>query len=232
MSETRYYPEHDASVVVLVNANGSVDPSGLADAIGDHLFGTPERATTPYPGDLAALVGAYEGPVRGDNDAAARVDLNAEGHLVLTGLGPTRTLEHLEGTTFAAGTGRYVFTLEDGVPVRLDADQIYGHYVLAAGTLGPVEVVEVAPEVMARHVGRYEVADMNSVAEVTLDDDGLWVQLQGQARLHLVADGDDDYHLVEAPVTFAFEVVEGRTVAVTVTQGPTVVRAARIEGDS
>lgn len=227
-SETRWYPDHDARVVVLVNTTGSLSPNAVADAVADRLYGTPEPAVAEYPGDLSTLVGEYRGPVRGDNDVRVRADLDEEGRLVLKGLGPTQPLEFLEGTTFAQGSGRITFTLADGIPTRLDIDQVYGHYVLAAGSLGPVVEVEVAPEVMARHVGRYDVIEMGAVAEILLEDGSLWVELGDEPRLRLVPDGDDDYHVVEVSAYVTFEVVDGRTVAMIVKQGPNEVRAARI----
>ncbi|MEQ9569157.1 MAG: serine hydrolase domain-containing protein [Longimicrobiales bacterium] len=229
-SETRWYPEHDAGVVVLVNTTGSLDPNDVADAVADHLYGTPEPATADYPGDVSALVGEYRGPVRGDNDLRVRVDLDDQGRLVLKGLGPTQALEFLDGATFAQGNARYSFTLVDGVPTRLDVDQVYGHYVLGAGALGPVVEAEVAPEVMARHVGRYDVSEMGAVAEITLDGGSLWVKLGDQPRLRLVPDGDDEYHVDEVAAHVRFEVVDGETVAMIVEQGPNELRAERLPG--
>ena len=232
LSETRYYPEQDARVVVLANTTGPFAPSEVADAIGDRLFGTPEPDHGDYPGDPSSLVGEFRGPIRGQNGATIRVDLDDDGQLIVRGLGPVQPLTFLEGSTFASGGNRYTFDLEDGLPTRLRVDQIYGLYVLEAGALGPAEEVEVDPEVMARHVGRYDVAEMGAVAEVTLDEGALWIEIPGQPRLRLVPDGDDAYHIVEAPATFTFEVEDGRTVAMVIEQGATVIRAPRIEGEA
>ncbi len=228
LSETRYYPEHDASVVVLVNTTGPLAPAVVADAIGGHLFGSPEPVGGEYPGDLAALVGEYVGPVRGNNEATVRADLDDDGGLVVKGLGGAQPLTFVEGTTFVSGQNRYTFTLAEGRPTRLDADQIYGHYVLEAGTLGPPVESEVATAVMERHVGRYDAAELGAVVEVTIDDGSLWVRLGEQPRLRLRADGDNEYHIVEAPAFFTFEVVDGETVALNVKQGPNELRAPRI----
>ena len=228
VSETRYYPEHDASVVVLVNATGSLDPSGTADAIGEHLFGASAPATGTYTGDVAALVGEYRGPIRGNNEAAVRVDLDEDGRLILRGLGPVQPLAFVEGTTFARGVNRYTFTLEDGVPTRLDADQIYGHYVMTPTSLGPVVEVEVDPRIMQRHVGRYHLVQLSVEAAVTMEAGSLWIEIPGQPRLRMVPDGDLECHIAEAPASFTFEVVNGETVVMVVKQGGAVLRAARV----
>jgi CubicO group peptidase (beta-lactamase class C family) len=230
LSESRYYTDHDATVVVLVNTTGPVGPGRIADAIGSHLFGDgadPVAAT--YSGDLGAFAGEYSGASRG-RELTARVSVNDDGQLTIRTGGRAQTVEFLDGTTFFRGTDRYTFDMEDGEPVRLRTDQVYAYYMLDAGELGEIEEVSVSEAVMAGHVGKYDLAELALVAEVTLADSMLFIQVTGQPKVPMFADGDNEYHLeiVEASMTFVVE--DGITVAMILHQGGADIRAVRVEG--
>ncbi len=134
LSESRYYTEEDAIVVVLVNTTGPANPAGIANAIGRHLFGdAADPVAGSYPGDLADLVGEFTGAARG-RTMTARVAVDGEGRLTVAtqARGGAQPVEFLEGTTFFRGTTRYTFDMEGNAPTRLRLDHVGGHYVLEA----------------------------------------------------------------------------------------------------
>ena len=130
LSTSRYYPDEDATVVVLMNTAGPPGPDVVADAVAGYLFGDdhlpPAQAFT---GSLDPFEGRYSGPGRG---RTLNVTISSEGGgLVLDmGMGPPMTLEFLEGSTFFNGTMRVVFEREDDRFGRVRIDQVGGHYVL------------------------------------------------------------------------------------------------------
>src|SRR5690606_3174641 len=65
VSDTRYYPEEDLYVVVLVNTAGNLSPAALAQELVDVLVPPVRIASQPFTGDAAPLVGTYSGPARG-----------------------------------------------------------------------------------------------------------------------------------------------------------------------
>jgi len=130
LSSSRYYPEEDAIVVVLMNTAGPPGPDAIADAVAGRLFGDDQLpAAQPFPGSLGEFEGVYTGPGRG---RTLEVTVSSEdGALMLDlGLGPPLTLEFLEGSTFFSGTTRVDFEREDDRIERLRIDQVGGHYVL------------------------------------------------------------------------------------------------------
>jgi CubicO group peptidase (beta-lactamase class C family) len=65
LSDTRYYPEHDLTVVTLVNTAGNLSPAALAMEMVDVLVPRVPREARPFAGNAEALVGTYSGPSRG-----------------------------------------------------------------------------------------------------------------------------------------------------------------------
>ena len=65
VSDTRYYPDEDLYVVVLVNTTGNLSPAAIADELVDVLVPPVRIASRPFTEDAAPLVGTYSGPARG-----------------------------------------------------------------------------------------------------------------------------------------------------------------------
>jgi CubicO group peptidase (beta-lactamase class C family) len=149
LSNSRYYPDEDAIVVLLVNATGPAGAGGVAAAIGSHLFGDEsEPVASTYSGDLSAFVGHYSGASRG-RQMTARVAMNEEGQLTIRAGGTAQPVDFLEGTTFSRGTTRYTFDMVEGAPVRLRIDLVYGYYMLDAVEAGESDEVSVSVVVEA-----------------------------------------------------------------------------------
>ncbi|MBL8984972.1 MAG: serine hydrolase [Gemmatimonadetes bacterium] len=126
VSETRYYPAEDLSVVVLINTAGGADPSEMARAIARIVIGpgSPPPAAVAYPGDLAELAGRYRGVGRG---APVDLTLVVEGGALKArqGNGPPRDLRYLgDGVFHGTGRDRYRVIREGGRVVALQLDLV------------------------------------------------------------------------------------------------------------
>lgn len=131
LSDGRYYPDADLTVIVLQNTAGPRGPAALSQALADLVLGpAPVPATTPYAGDLDDLLGDYAGPARGQ---ALTLHVTRDGdQLVFTPEGARQGLRpaHWEGTTWGEGMTRATFVRREGRVVELHLDQGGGFYVL------------------------------------------------------------------------------------------------------
>ena len=233
LSETRYYPEEDAIIVVLINTTGPPGPAAVADAIGEHLFGDDHLpAPGTYTGDLGLLEGRYRGAARGQELTVA-VDVEDGALTYQVGMGDAQTLEHLEGTTFFRGTFHFTFELGDGPADALRMDQVGGHYVLKRVGEEEAAGVEVPLSTLESYVGGYALNAMIRM-EITLEDGQLYAQPVGgpeQPKVPLVADSPTEFHLqmIDAGVEFVVT-GDGSVEAIMVRQGDRTQRAERIGG--
>ena len=64
LSDIKYFPAYDLTVVTLINTLGPVKPKDISNAIADYYIENRESEKT-FEGDLSPLVGAYTGKVMG-----------------------------------------------------------------------------------------------------------------------------------------------------------------------
>lgn len=135
VSDSRYYPDEDLYVVVLVNTTGNLSPAAIANEMVDVLLPPKEVARRKFDGDATPLVGKYTGPARGRpmTVTIARTD---GGLTAALNDGRATPLVWVDGWTFQIG-GQLVTFERDGQSgpanvVRLDSGG--GHYVLRRGT--------------------------------------------------------------------------------------------------
>ncbi|WP_263789993.1 serine hydrolase domain-containing protein [Salinibacter sp.] len=132
LSEARYYPRENLTLVVLQNTAGPKGPLFLADQLADLTLGPGEEPKTrPYEGNLSTFTGRYSGPARGGL-MTLQVKV-ADGKLVVTeaagGAGPM-PLEHTTRRTWRRGSLRYRFVQVGGEIIELRVDGGGAHYVL------------------------------------------------------------------------------------------------------
>jgi CubicO group peptidase (beta-lactamase class C family) len=137
LSETRWYPEADLYVVVLVNTTGNLSPDAIATELVDVLLPAVGVASRPFAGDAASLVGTYRGPARG-TPMTFTVTTGDGGLAGSVNGGRPTPLTWVEGLTFSAG-GRLITFQRSGNSgpasvVRIDSGG--GHYVLRRTTDG------------------------------------------------------------------------------------------------
>jgi hypothetical protein len=92
----------------------------------------------------------------------------------------------------------------------------------------PTQIAEVAPKVLARYAGRYEVRP-DYVVAVEADEGGLSLTFPGQLPLRFQPTSDTELFTNSLDVTIAFEVdAKGRAQAMRIDQGRGPVRATRL----
>lgn len=125
LSEVRYFPDDDLSIVVLINTAGPTSPGAIASAVEDVVLG-PATVQRPraFSGSLDAFTGVFRGAGRGRR---LNVTVGVEDGALQVRMppAPEMTLEWLGGDTFGAGQTRFTF---DGDALHID--QVGGHYVL------------------------------------------------------------------------------------------------------
>lgn len=131
LSDGRFYPEEDLTVVVLQNSTGPQGPSALSQALVDLVLGpAPVPEAVSFPGDLDELVGSYSGPARG---RAMTMEVTRDGDaLIFTPEGAEEGMRpvHVGDLTWVEGNSRVQFVRRGGRVVELRLDQVSGHYVL------------------------------------------------------------------------------------------------------
>jgi CubicO group peptidase (beta-lactamase class C family) len=129
LSENRYFPDDDISVVVLINSTGPVSPDAIANSITNQIFGAkPEQPTGKFGGDLAKFTGKYKGRARGW-DATATITAN-DTTLVMQWNDKPTPLIYLKETTWLNGGTKIEFSGNAETPDRLKMIQPYGVYTL------------------------------------------------------------------------------------------------------
>jgi len=129
-SQVTYYPEHDLSVIVLINTIGPPGPGAIAGAIADLILGDQaEPPNRTYSGDAEALAGTYRGPGRG-RESVVTIGIDENGLTAAAGNSEPSPLTYLEGLTFGGNSTRFTFVMVEGEVDRLLVDQISGLLVL------------------------------------------------------------------------------------------------------
>ena len=132
VSDTRYYPEHDVTVVMLVNTAGSLSPTALSMEMMDVLLPRVPFETGRFTGDTGALVGTYAGASR-DGELVFTVTATNGGLRAGPEGGQSAPLTWSDGWTFRIGPVQIVTFERDGGEGPATVMRIDGggsHYVL------------------------------------------------------------------------------------------------------
>lgn len=145
LSETRYYPDADLHIVVLMNTLGAARPEAVATALADGVLGRVAVAqkAAAYAGDGAELAGTYVGRGWG-RGMSVTIEYDGERLVALEGEGRDSVpLRYDRGETFVSGPDRsgvvttYSFLRSGGRVTELHVDPAGGHFVLRRGD-GPI----------------------------------------------------------------------------------------------
>ena len=121
ISENRYYPDEDLSIVVLYNTAGPVGPITTAEKIADKLLSVQTQPEKLFAGNLSDFTGTYHGTARGmDADVSVFVKDSA---LYFTFMNDTTRLLHDHDQVWHEGNNFLYFK-----PNQLEIDQAYGYY--------------------------------------------------------------------------------------------------------
>ena len=99
-ADTRWYPDAQLAVVVLMNNGG--DAGDVAGTLAAELLPGQRPTAAAFTGDAAPLVGTYKGPGRG-RDMVMQVAQAPEGIAVSVNGGPSRPVPWVEELTFRVG---------------------------------------------------------------------------------------------------------------------------------
>ena len=131
LSESAYFPDQDAIIVVLINTAGPVSPNAVTGSIADVVFGPTTRESSMFSGDLTRLVGTYAGVGRGSRMTITVAQVG--GKLVATvPMSPKPAeLRFLGNDTWESDDTRFTFVGDAGKVMTLRADMVYGYSFLA-----------------------------------------------------------------------------------------------------
>jgi CubicO group peptidase (beta-lactamase class C family) len=131
VSDSRYYPEQDLYVVVLVNTTGNLSPAAIATEMVDVLLPPAPIERRSFEGDASQLAGTYTGPSRG-RPMTVKVTATGNGLTAAINDGNAVQLAWVEELTFAIGGQLVTFQRSGGsgpaAVVRIDSGG--GLYVL------------------------------------------------------------------------------------------------------
>lgn len=92
VSDVRYFPEEDVTIVAFINTTGPVRATALTDTISRMILDMEPAKHAPFPGNLDRVAGTYEGPGRG---RPLSVEAKAEGNTLLVRALPSPTWDTL-----------------------------------------------------------------------------------------------------------------------------------------
>lgn len=123
LSENRYYPKENLSIVVLINSTGPVRPGELADRLANHLLGDENKINGKFQGDLSKFPGTYTGRGRGE-EIQIKIE-KRDSTLILKKGDSTKSLIFIEGNTWRDAHDTYIFNDKS-----MYIDQVYGFLIL------------------------------------------------------------------------------------------------------
>lgn len=128
LSDSRYFPEEDLTIVTLVNTTGPVAPAEVSMFAASIILGEPLEEDQPDPGNLARLAGHYEGSGRGQSTS---FDLEADDNMLIrVSDNGGDTLKYLGDNRWSVGNTYYNFHETDNEITGLELDNVYGYYKL------------------------------------------------------------------------------------------------------
>ena len=130
LSQSTYYPDGDAIIVVLINTGGPVSPTEVAKSLANVVLAPVKTVSATYTGDLAAFAGEYNGPGRGK---PMKIKITAKGgqlNLAAEGLPKSIDLSYRPGDRWEHDGQLVTFVRAGGKVTKLKIDQAYGYSVL------------------------------------------------------------------------------------------------------
>jgi hypothetical protein len=129
LSENRYFPDEDISIVVLINSTGPLPPEMVADHITNIIFGNPSDEFLKFNGNLSEFVGTYKGPGRGE-EMTVVITKNDSTISIQSYGNSTISLNYIKDYIWTDGYSTYQFVgIEDSIN-ELRIDNVYSYNVL------------------------------------------------------------------------------------------------------
>jgi CubicO group peptidase (beta-lactamase class C family) len=128
LSASRYFPDDDAIIVVLMNTAGPVSPDAIANDIAAVALGKLEMPSVAFSGNLADLAGTYAGTGRG-RQTSMHIAVDGGRLTVATqGLDKPAPLRFVGDDTWSYNGTRLTFVRPqpNAAPTSLRVDMVYG----------------------------------------------------------------------------------------------------------
>jgi CubicO group peptidase (beta-lactamase class C family) len=130
VSENRFFPSENLSIVVLINSTGPVSPGKIAEYITTILLGKPPVDTQLYKGNLSGFTGTFQGRGRGE-DLLADVTVSDSTIQVKINDARPRPLSYWKDNKWRNQSGAiYEFVAKNDTVRELRIDQVGGFYIL------------------------------------------------------------------------------------------------------
>lgn len=129
LSENRYYPKEDISIVVLVNSTGPVSPQVIANNIANSLLTPSAKSKAINHSDLTRFKGTYSGRGRGQ-DMTIMITSKDSTLVLQRNERPDLPLTYSKDDTWSDGNTQYIFKGDKDMINELRLDQTYGYLIL------------------------------------------------------------------------------------------------------
>ena len=227
-------PDERVFVAVFSNLETS-DPTNLAIKIAALVIGKPYREPKAIALDPAALdtyIGVYE-----TNEKEERLVQRQEGKLLWLAGGVTDELHPITADEFFLARNsfqrlRFVRD-ESGRIIALESGRLGGTPQHAVKTERPLpaacQVIALAPEVLARYVGKYEVGPGFAIA-ISLEGMQLVGQMTGQPRVVLLPESETLFAVQGVNAQVEFQIENGAVVGLVLLQGKQRIPARKTSG--
>ena len=130
LSQSTYYPDDDAIIVVLINSGGPVAPAAVAKSLANVVLAPVKAVSATYTGDLAAFAGEYNGPGRGRPSKRTITVVSGKLQLAAEGLPKPLELSYRTGDLWEHDDQLVTFVRDGGKVTKMKIDQAYGYSVL------------------------------------------------------------------------------------------------------
>jgi len=130
VSDLRYFPEQDLTVVALVNTTGPVRATAITDTISRMVLDLAPSQPAPFQGNLNQVAGTYEGPGRG---RTLTVEAKAAGNNLLVRAIPSSnwdTLSYRGHQTWEIDNQWFTFARTRDQVDRMNVHTTSGYFVL------------------------------------------------------------------------------------------------------
>jgi CubicO group peptidase (beta-lactamase class C family) len=127
VSDVRYFPDEDLTVVALINTTGPVRATALTDTISRMILDMKSTTPAPFQGNMNQITGTYQGPGRGRN---LTVEAKVEDDFLLVRALPTTnwdTLSYRGNQTWEIDNQWFSFSSN---PARMNVHTTSGYFVL------------------------------------------------------------------------------------------------------
>ncbi|WP_185154215.1 serine hydrolase [Fulvivirga sp. M361] len=227
LSYLAYYPEIDATVIVLSNCSPAKNlvPASFAEKLTDIFFHEDletNKEITLDASDLEKYVGRYEYP----GSTIMNVTLD-DGHLFarLTGQNGYEIFPKGEHVFFWKVVNAEITFLLDGDEVVSAMHKQSGHEFKAA-KLESKQPITLSADAFSKYAGEYDL--VGKPVKVWADNGLFYTQIEGQPAFQIVPETEEKFFMTDMAVEIEFEITDGITSGLVIHQAGKKITASKI----